>query len=553
MTSSANQHVIGADDGPETDPPVFVEIRRRRWVAALIALGALGVSAAYLVRLSTIGFTWVDWTVLGFLVLISGSYLAALADSRAPLLVADEHGVRARRGSTWRGVSWPEVAVVEHHPRAGLLQDGWVAIEDLEGEAIRVPLSLSTRIMGVEPAELTSTIVGLCGAQTEVVELREPEPEPAAEEKTFSEEPPAAVEVAAGAQGHEEADEQEDESAVLTPTRASATPVPLRSIASGVRAQITRTRVSAAQGITQGVSAHATEGATALQRDLDDTAIRLPEIEHLRRGFPGTEESFDVTSVRGRLVEESPAPETPVARVVDPVIGPVLAQARIRIGLSVDQVAERTRIRPHVIEAIEVDDFGPCGGDFYARGHLRTLSRVLGVDATPLLSEHAERYADAPIDPRKVFEADLAAGSSGSSGLIRATRGGPNWSVLIAAVMTVVLIWSVARLIMDNPAAVEPVAPPLNKSGGLTSGTAAAPEVPVVLTAGGGGARVIVRNSSEIVFNAPLAFGQSTTLRVSPPIRISSSDGSLNVSVDGDDRGPMGETGQEAQATYVVR
>ena len=64
----------------------------------------------------------------------------------------------------------------------------------------------------------------------------------------------------------------------------------------------------------------------------------------------------------------------------DPVIGPELAAARSRLGLTVDQLADRTRIRPHVIESIEVDDFTPCGGDFYARGHLRTLARVLGLD-----------------------------------------------------------------------------------------------------------------------------------------------------------------------------
>ncbi len=62
----------------------------------------------------------------------------------------------------------------------------------------------------------------------------------------------------------------------------------------------------------------------------------------------------------------------------DPVIGPELAAARTRVGLSVDELADRTRIRPHVIESIEVDDFAPCGGDFYARGHIRTLARVLG-------------------------------------------------------------------------------------------------------------------------------------------------------------------------------
>ena len=96
-----------------------------------------------------------------------------------------------------------------------------------------------------------------------------------------------------------------------------------------------------------------------------------------------------------------------------------------------------------MIESIEVDDFEPCGGDFYARGHLRTLARVLGIDVTPLLASYDERYAHAPINPRRVFEAELATGANGS---IRSTRGGPNWSVLVAVVMALVLV------LVDRPA-----------------------------------------------------------------------------------------------------
>ena len=69
------------------------------------------------------------------------------------------------------------------------------------------------------------------------------------------------------------------------------------------------------------------------------------------------------------------------------------------MGLSVDELADRTRIRPHVIESIEVDDFTPCGGDFYARGHIRTLARVLGKDPAPMLAHFDSRYATAPGQP----------------------------------------------------------------------------------------------------------------------------------------------------------
>ena len=113
--------------------------------------------------------------------------------------------------------------------------------------------------------------------------------------------------------------------------------------------------------------------------------------------------------------------------VYDPVIGPELAASRTRVGLSVDELAERTRIRPHVIEVVGVDDFTPCGGDFYARGHIRTLSRVLGKDPVPLLERDPEdpRYAHAPVNARKVFEAELATGMGGQ---ITRPYGGPNWT-----------------------------------------------------------------------------------------------------------------------------
>jgi hypothetical protein len=234
-----------------------------------------------------------------------------------------------------------------------------------------------------------------------------------------------------------------------------------------------------------------------------------------------------------------------------PVIGPQLAAARERLRLTVDQLSDRTRVRPHVIEAIEVDDFGPCGGDFYARGHLRTLARVLGVEAGPLVATYDEAYADAPVDPRRVFESELATGVGGS---IRGTRGGRNWSVLIAAVMGAVLVWSVAKLVMDGPVAA-PVPPVLNQSGGLPkAGAGQADPVKVKLTAPGGGAQVVLRDAAgDIVFDGNLAFGQETAdLEVVPPVRIWTSDGSVTASVNGEDAAPLGETGTEVNKTLVA-
>jgi cytoskeletal protein RodZ len=69
-------------------------------------------------------------------------------------------------------------------------------------------------------------------------------------------------------------------------------------------------------------------------------------------------------------------------------IGETLAKTRRDAGLTVTQVSERTRIREAIIQAIERDDYIPSGGDFYARGNIRDIARVVGTDPVPLIAEY---------------------------------------------------------------------------------------------------------------------------------------------------------------------
>ena len=71
-------------------------------------------------------------------------------------------------------------------------------------------------------------------------------------------------------------------------------------------------------------------------------------------------------------------------------IGAALAGARSRAGLTVAEVSQRTRIRETVIRGIEDDDYSACGGDFYARGNIRSIARAVGADPEPLIREYDE-------------------------------------------------------------------------------------------------------------------------------------------------------------------
>ncbi|NYD42181.1 helix-turn-helix domain-containing protein [Nocardioides panaciterrulae] len=476
--------------------------------------------------------------------------------------------------------------------------------ERMYGAPFAVPLALSTRVSGAGD-DLTAALVRLAGGASDIVEVG---PVPTAADEVAPAPEPEAPAVGRARLGRalrdpdEAVDEQDvageprrwpdprpviargigvvsallpgrrilvDEEADPAPASeagplaapaaahsedpdmvASATPVPLREPVTAVRAEF-----------RSDLALDVTPGAAALAPDRDDAERRgLSEARELRRpGRVNLVEETVVWSDRVRPIARAGSPVEPlviddfaVEPAEDPVVGPELVAARTRLGLSVDQLAERTRIRPHVIESIEVDDFAPCGGDFYARGHLRTLARVLGVDVTPLLTAYDERYADAPINPRRVFEAELATGAGGS---IRGTRGGANWSVLVAAVMTLVLAWSVARLVMDSPVELTPPAPRLNGSAGPNSNVRLGDPVPVVLSTAKGGAHVVVRDGSgSVAWSGDLSLGERHVLKsVVPPVRVQSSDGSLRIKVDGHDRGALGADGQPAQDTFTVR
>ena len=75
-------------------------------------------------------------------------------------------------------------------------------------------------------------------------------------------------------------------------------------------------------------------------------------------------------------------------------IGEVLAEARDQAGLSIAQVSEQTRIRQGIIQGIEADDYGVCGGDFYARGHIRSIAQAVGTDPGPLIEEYDQDFSD---------------------------------------------------------------------------------------------------------------------------------------------------------------
>jgi cytoskeletal protein RodZ len=124
-------------------------------------------------------------------------------------------------------------------------------------------------------------------------------------------------------------------------------------------------------------------------------------------------------------------------------IGESLAEARRQAGLTIGQVSHQTRIRESIIRDIEQDDFSACGGDFYARGHIRSIAGAVGADPAPLISAYdAEHGPLGTLRAAEVFEPTRPV-------KIRDRRS-PSLSVIVAVVLLAIIGFGAYRLVSHN-------------------------------------------------------------------------------------------------------
>jgi len=209
-------------------------------------------------------------------------------------------------------------------------------------------------------------------------------------------------------------------------------------------------------------------------------------------------------------------------------VGEELARARAARGLSVEDVSESTRIRAGLIRAIEADDFEPCGGAVYARGHLRSIARAIGIDPEPLVAEYDRSHLQEPVPvpvPNQPAEPDLVA---------RADRRRPNWAAAMAAALVVICVLAAYGLVHRGPShpTAESTNPPPAQTTTTPRATAPASPPPSAIAQVPATAVALVRVtgsttwlqvqtvSGRLLFEGLLGHGQSKIFRDAKGLRM---------------------------------
>ncbi|MFC1405835.1 MULTISPECIES: RodZ domain-containing protein [Streptacidiphilus] len=243
----------------------------------------------------------------------------------------------------------------------------------------------------------------------------------------------------------------------------------------------------------------------------------------------------------------------------EPTIGQVLGSARLAAELTVEEVSAETRVRVPLIQAVEEDDFDRCGGDFYARGHIRAISRAVGADGEALVARYDAAHGGAPSAARPVaaFEPQK----------IRAERRRPNWTgAMVAAIVVVVAVigFNLAAGKDKTPTAEAAVVPSAHPSATVApkkpapvkpSPVAAAPagRVTLKVSAESGDSWLLVKNSKgDQLFQGDLAKGDSKVFTDPKSLKVVYGDGgAAHLWVNGKDLGTAGDDGQVVKATYT--
>jgi hypothetical protein len=157
-------------------------------------------------------------------------------------------------------------------------------------------------------------------------------------------------------------------------------------------------------------------------------------------------------------------------------IGPVLREARLRQGKSIEEASRETRIRFEYLQALERESYETFEGDVYIRGFLRTYSAYLGLDADRVLVEFNEHFgppvptlpAPAPGPPKGAKTAQPQ--------LFPLRRYHPSWKFLIAMAGVVIALLAAAGVFRSRSS------PPAGTVAGGNQATAG-PTVQVAITA----------------------------------------------------------------------
>ena len=243
-------------------------------------------------------------------------------------------------------------------------------------------------------------------------------------------------------------------------------------------------------------------------------------------------------------------------------LGSSITQARKSAGLSIEDLSASTNIRTALLKEIESDNFANCGGETYARGHIRNIAMKLGVD--PLI--YIAAFEDEQMHTDRSMKELLVENS-----VMRQPEEARkvSWKVLATISVSSLFIAGLAQIIISNTATVEipePIAsitatesatpsPEASEATPTEQATVSTGEgVELVVSASRAKSWLFVSDATgRTLFSGQMSRGSSKTFRtdVSLNVKIGNAGG-VDLTVNGKKVDSIGVDGEVVSVSYGV-
>ncbi|MBP7903579.1 MAG: DUF4115 domain-containing protein [Candidatus Planktophila sp.] len=238
-------------------------------------------------------------------------------------------------------------------------------------------------------------------------------------------------------------------------------------------------------------------------------------------------------------------------------LGEVLKSARTAAGLSIEDLAAITSVRAGLLSEMERNDFSHCGGDIYARGHLRNIAPKLGLDPAQLIDLYNTEHS---MESRSINE--MLAENNVTR--VPKEKKSLSWKVPAAFSVATLLVLGVAQIVYSNinssnttsATPIESASPSATPSAEPTP-TSSSSEVPatggvtLLITAARGNSLIDIVVDGEHVDKGSIFQGESKSFEATTSISVFfSNPAGLDVTVNGELLQPLGGQNEEVRRTF---
>ena len=232
-----------------------------------------------------------------------------------------------------------------------------------------------------------------------------------------------------------------------------------------------------------------------------------------------------------------------------------LAQARETAGLTIEQISALTNIRVAVIKDLENNSVDICGGIAYARGHIRTIAKVLNQKTPKSISFDAdlivaEIEAAQSEDGRKIIELlaenNVADKPKEKKRMKFRTLASISAAVLSIGFVAQVAINNVSNIDVDTSQITTTRKSFQNEAASTPAG------VNLVVTGISGKSWIGLTNANgEQVFNGQISSGQVATFTDPQLIKaVIGNAGAVKLNLNGSDLGVAGAEGEVVRLDF---